>query len=49
MRHEDANVLGMPRDERQGIHRATAGGEEVDRSTDFPDDPMEVVGVLMRR
>ena len=49
VRDEDAHVLGMRRDERQGIDRAPAGGKEVDRPTDLADDPMEVVGVLLRR
>ena len=41
--------LGMLRDQRQRVHGTTAAGEQVDRSgPERRDDPMDVVGVLVR-
>ena len=43
------HVLGMRGDERKGVDRAATAREEIDRTTDLPDDPMKVVGVLLWR
>jgi hypothetical protein len=54
VRDERQNLLGVLRHEGERVHRAAAGGEQVDRpclevSHDLGDDPMQVVGVLLGR
>jgi hypothetical protein len=48
VRHERPNVLGVLCHERQGVHRATAAREEIHGSPDLLDDPVQVIGVLVR-
>ena len=49
MRDERPDVRGVGRDEGQRVDGAAAAREEVDRAAaDGLDDPVEVVGVLLR-
>ncbi len=47
MSHELPNILGVLRHERERVDRTTAGREEIHRSPDVLDDPMQVIGVLV--
>ena len=50
MRDQRPHLIGMRGDERQRVHRTTAGREQVDRSApELLDDPMYVGGVLLGR
>ena len=50
MRDERPDLLRVLRHEGERVHRATAAGEEVDRThAELGDDPMQVVGVLLGR
>ena len=45
---ERPHVVGMLRDEGEGVDRAAAAGEAVHRPADGLDDPMDVIGVDAR-
>ena len=44
--NQGPDVLRVRGDEGQRVDRATAAGEQVHRSTDLLDDPMQILGVL---
>ena len=49
VRDQRPNLLRMARHEGERIHGATSAGEEVDRArAELGDEPMQVVGVLLR-
>ena len=50
MRHDRPHVVWVLRHEGEGVDRSPTAGEQVDRpSTDRLDEPMQIVGVDVRR
>ena len=50
VRDQRAHLLGVLSHQRQRVHRAAAGGEEIHRAAaERVDKPVQVVGVLVRR
>jgi hypothetical protein len=49
VRHECADIVRMLRNQRQRVRCSAATGEHINRPAELLDDPMEIIGVLVRR